>query len=352
MKKLKQIKNILKYAYFLAGFNPYKFYTALKRFYFYYKQRQFSPEEILLYNLVSTENCCQYKENIYSNEEYLTIQKRLNPAQYRHLTESKIEFDKLCQRKGIPTAKVFFYLEQQAQSTSTQLESKYQSLFSTLEDGNYLAKPSKGTHGQGIWTFTKNQEQFQINSTTMSLPQFCQYAMQICQNSDYLIQERIHQHQQIETFAPSKALQTLRFNTLIQNGKCKILFCEFRRAGLDRVTDNFNTGKGGSTIWTVNLEDGQVVRGYKVHQSGYGSQIVTPNNELNTDIAFMPCWQETLALVEKSALAFLPLKTIGWDVAITNTGPVLMEANSFFDPINFMADYNKEDIYQQLVAQV
>jgi hypothetical protein len=41
-------------------------------------------------------------------------------------------------------------------------------------------------------------------------------------------------------------------------------------------------------------------------------------------------------LVFRAARLFLPLRTIGWDVAIAPDGPILMEGNAYWDPFNDM----------------
>jgi len=54
---------------------------------------------------------------------------------------------------------------------------------------------------------------------------------------------------------------------------------------------------------------------------------------LSSDHRFtLPCWFETSVLVKQPALKFLPLRAIGWDVAITPDGPCILEANSYWDP--------------------
>jgi hypothetical protein len=44
----------------------------------------------------------------------------------------------------------------------------------------------------------------------------------------------------------------------------------------------------------------------------------------------LPEWDAVLALVSRAAEAFAPLRAVGWDVAITDGGVVLLEANAWW----------------------
>ena len=40
------------------------------------------------------------------------------------------------------------------------------------------------------------------------------------------------------------------------------------------------------------------------------------------------CWQELLEIALKGSMAFRELGTIGWDIALTEDGPCLIEGNA------------------------
>jgi hypothetical protein len=46
----------------------------------------------------------------------------------------------------------------------------------------------------------------------------------------------------------------------------------------------------------------------------------------------LPCWPEAVALAERALDAARRVPLIGWDVAITDDGPVLIEANAASTP--------------------
>ena len=46
----------------------------------------------------------------------------------------------------------------------------------------------------------------------------------------------------------------------------------------------------------------------------------------------VPLWREARELAFEAARHFLPTRSIGWDIAIAERGPVLVEANRFWTP--------------------
>ncbi|MBN9282025.1 MAG: hypothetical protein J0H37_07220, partial [Hyphomicrobium denitrificans] len=48
----------------------------------------------------------------------------------------------------------------------------------------------------------------------------------------------------------------------------------------------------------------------------------------------LPDWTLVTELALRAARTFLPLRTIGWDIALTPDGPVIVEGNRWWDPPN------------------
>jgi len=304
--------------------------------------------------MLSNQNTCKYKQNIYSNEEYLSVQKKLNPESSVPMTESKTYFYKLCQEKNIPTPKTFFHIEKiNVFSPIEQVKRNIKAQLNTLPDGDFIVKPSLGTHGKGIFFFSKKTSSFKmINEEALALDTFTQYLSTLCHSDEYLIQARMTNHKNITAFAPSEALQTLRINSLIVDEDCSILFCEFKQAGQGQLVDNFSMGQNNSTSWIVDLKTGQLIRGYQINKSGYGYKELSINTLSPPNNIHLPFWSETIELIRDVSKKFLPLRTVGWDVAITDEGPLIIEGNCFFDSASAIRDYDQKDIYQQLKKQV
>jgi hypothetical protein len=61
----------------------------------------------------------------------------------------------------------------------------------------------------------------------------------------------------------------------------------------------------------------------------------------------VPHWDAAAALVRRAAPHFLPARTLGWDVALTEAGPVIVETNMFWWP---RTDRRQSDVLARLRA--
>ena len=48
----------------------------------------------------------------------------------------------------------------------------------------------------------------------------------------------------------------------------------------------------------------------------------------------IPRWSEILTLAKEAAVRFLPIRAIGWDIAITPDGIKIVEGNIWWNPLN------------------
>ena len=55
----------------------------------------------------------------------------------------------------------------------------------------------------------------------------------------------------------------------------------------------------------------------------------------------IPFWQESLQMAKDAALHNKKNRSIGWDIAVTNDGPVLIEGNSNWDKVIWQRSVKK-----------
>lgn len=138
--------------------------------------------------------------------------------------------------------------------------------------------------------------------------------------SKYIIQDRIEQNDIINCIN-SSCINTIRIITII-GGKSGLpyVFAHYMRVGCNAINDNRATGGVGVGI----TDDGFLYKyGVGHHKVEYKHSVTNYVYE-GTKI---PYWKEVKELAIRAHKAISDIPTIGWDVAITPNGPVLIEGN-------------------------
>jgi len=140
----------------------------------------------------------------------------------------------------------------------------------------------------------------------------------------FIIEEFLAQHAALSRVYPH-AINTLRLITLLTDGEAKIVLPPFMRFGsrgarIDAI---------GTVVAMLDPESGQVR--YACFNEGAR---VTHHPDTGTDFTTVtvPFFAEAKALVLAAAKDFPEIRYIGWDVAFTPAGPVLIEGNGAPDP--------------------
>ncbi len=144
----------------------------------------------------------------------------------------------------------------------------------------------------------------------------------------YLLQEKIQQHEFLNELAPTTT-NTIRVVTFLdRNNEVDIHFTILRLGRQGNMADNWD--RGGISV-AVDPTTG--VLGAGVLKPKYGGQWleVHPDSKVRFTGRTLPYWQETVELCTKAAKVSPRLHSIGWDVALTPQGPVLIEGNPDWD---------------------
>jgi glutathione synthase/RimK-type ligase-like ATP-grasp enzyme len=147
-----------------------------------------------------------------------------------------------------------------------------------------------------------------------------------CKNVS-LIQEYVKQHNALDRI--SSSVNTIRIVTLLTLDGLAIIIGAFIRFGR---SGNFidNMCAGGIGVG-VNLKNGTLMR------RGIDFRGVVHEKHPDSNFIFegiqIPFWQETTSLVKEIQLEFPCYKLLGHDIAITESGPKLIEINDSPDNV-------------------
>lgn len=155
----------------------------------------------------------------------------------------------------------------------------------------------------------------------VDLSQLMNYAVS---NGFDIVEEFVCQHEDMMKLAPN-SLNTIRVITQInrQNNGIDIIGA-ILRLGIFENTDNLTTG---GIAAKVDIDSGIVIG------NGISFDITTPDYEVHpvSNIRIegfkLPYWQESLEMCRKAALLHPENRSVGWDVAIKEEGPILIEGN-------------------------
>ena len=193
------------------------------------------------------------------------------------------------------------------------------------EGGAWIVKQPLADRGTGVWLLTAAALAERADA------------------KDLLVQERLRNHPGLAALLPPDApLSTLRVITTLEHpgGTPRVTRVALRVGRAGRLTDNaaggglwaavdVATGRAGSALRRATFllrRDGAPVRDLVHPDSGKAFSAVT-----------VPCLAEAQELALKAHASLAPeALTLGWDVALTARGPLLLEVNlwaaSYDDP--------------------
>lgn len=145
--------------------------------------------------------------------------------------------------------------------------------------------------------------------------------------SDFLFQETVIQHPALNKLNPF-CLNTIRFDTFIdKEGKVDIISGYIRMSINKNHVDNISSG---GCLVGIDLRTGRLKKeGYSTF-SYYGVKLLSSHPITGTvfEDFEIPHFDKAKSLTLEAARLIPGLRIVGWDVAIGESGPVLIEGNS------------------------
>ncbi|MEO8326989.1 MAG: sugar-transfer associated ATP-grasp domain-containing protein [Nitrospirota bacterium] len=193
-----------------------------------------------------------------------------------------------------------------------------------------FVKPIKGQGGQHTmrWDYLGSGQYRGNGGKIVSGDQLLELLVQASQCRDYLVQPRLINHQEITDLA-NGTLATVRvMSCRNEQDKYEVTDAVFRMARHSgTIVDNFHAG---GIAANVDIQTGELGKasggGWGVVRGGWYER----HPETNAPILHrkLPCWAELIHCVENAhACLFSDQVVVGWDVALLENGPCMIEAN-------------------------
>lgn len=139
---------------------------------------------------------------------------------------------------------------------------------------------------------------------------------------DGIAEEFIQQHSEMARINP-QAVNIIRFYSLFSPAGV-YLFAPVLTVANGKAIAN---GCQGALTAMIDIRDGVVITD-AVDQNALVDYRVHPVTDLPFKGFQVPFWQETIEMMKKAVFLARNISNIGWDVAITDNGPLLIEANT------------------------
>ncbi len=176
--------------------------------------------------------------------------------------------------------------------------------------GAVIVKPADGICGKGIEKLTY----------TEAMDVEAEYK-RFVENNQMLVENYLVQHSEMSRIYPN-SVNTMRMFTFCKDGESHLLQTIIK-FGNNGVVDNFHSGG----MYAFADENGVVVTpALDKEDFVYEKHPATGESILGFKI---PMHKEAKELVERAALLVPSMGYVGWDVAISENGPVVIEGNAY-----------------------
>jgi hypothetical protein len=304
-------------------------------------KRRFSREEIDELAMCVEPYFSTYIPQSLSRREMTKLQESLNPPQYAPFLKNKSMFYKYCQSIGITVPECFaiYYKDGRGWTCDKRkLEShgEWTEFLASIPAEAIVIKPSPGCGGKGLMACLRKDGMFRdLRGTTFPAAKVYEYIINCDTEDCVIVQEYLHNHPDIVAISNVDGRQCARLATFVDSkGCCQVMGAYFKIIVGGKDFDNFNYGKSGNIVADIDIDTGILRAAVSVETRIRKVYAVDKHPETHKQVigGRLPHWQATCELARRAALAFLPVKTICWDMIIGPDGPCIVEGNIWWDP--------------------
>ena len=257
----------------------------------------------------------------------------LNPIKYYSLARNKYLTHKILENTGVRKAELYCYYQPEGRViTSDEIANNVHDVYRILRAKQVkqcVIKTTESSHGDNVYVV--NHIDYGNDDCTMTL--FNNVTLKLSDmigDSSLIFESIIKQTTQFASFNKS-SVNTIRFMTVLysdRKARMAGIWMKFGRAG--RCVDN--AGSGGNIDACVDIATGEIK--YVTEFNGWrNTKLIThhPDSGALLEGVKIDDWDNIVAQVLHFQECFPYIKAAGWDIAITDEGPVVIEVNDFWD---------------------
>ncbi len=300
-----------------------------------------------------------YKDFL-SHKECELLQRLINEKVSIELTGNKLFFQLFYEKFDIPLPKMLAFsigekfnyfdgskwvFQKISENKPDELKTALQDLLLVSKKDSLFAKPMIGSGGRGIQRITSKSIDTESEEVDKMMVDIL--------SGTYIYQEEVLQHAELDKLNASCA-NTVRIDTFREPGEDAEILSALLRIGKHGV-HVANTWRGGFFVG-INLEDGSLKDlGFFKFRKGASLCRLHPETGEPFEGFVLPYFDEIKKIVIDAANR-LPKGLIGWDFAISEKGPVLLEGNCVYyampDSDKAYGGYRNNLVYRKCVNYI
>lgn len=257
----------------------------------------------------------------------------LNPKKYACLARDKYISHCLLDSVNIPQSELYLYYNPQFASNTNDIAYNYEGVLNIIKQKNIkqcVIKVSQDSaHGQGVivcYDITIEGEECKLTRYDGTFVEL----RSILGNDPLLFESLVIQNRQFASFNAS-SVNTIRMMTALYPDNSVKLYAAFIKIGRNG-SDVDNAGSGGNVDVAIDIPTGKLYNAIEFN-SWHNIVKITHHPDTNNPIEgeLIQNWDKIVKDVCDYQARIPQLKVIGWDIAITDDGPIVIEMNNWWD---------------------
>lgn len=240
----------------------------------------------------------------------------------RTFVSNKLMFARLCAENGVRAVPVLRVAERGRVSAVDSGSP------TTLPARDLFIKPMRGCGGRGAvrWEYQGDGAYRANHGAVLSERELIAAVIDESRRQDLIVQPRLMNHPALRRLTPAGLCTVRALTCRNERGGFELTHAVFRMpVRADAAVDNFHAGGLAAPI---TLADGQLGQATSLGLSpGAGWYDAHPTTGGRIMGCRLPYWDAVMALVVRTHELFPDLVALGWDVAILEDGPCLVEVN-------------------------
>lgn len=246
-----------------------------------------------------------------------------NKKEYEHIISDKHLTEELFRTQNIPQPPTIAKYMRQQFLTADLKHISFSQILKDINEKQYqkiFVKPIKGRGGHGIYIFNRIESKGYITNNNESFTE--SFFRQHEALTDYIIQPGVEQDPELSRIY-SSSINTFRIMTEYKQGKVRVLQPVFLRVGRSGLqVDNYDQN---GLLLSVDRETGELgTHAISAQQEAFD---IHPDTHFQFKGRRISHWKDIREVALASARKIPQMGYIGWDIALTTEGPIVIEAN-------------------------